>query len=240
MNLGFDRTKSICWCADLADQYAQIQTAIYGQFLKALEGVILSAKDAGVSFSAHSLKQADRQFDEAKNVFLDMFINNWDEIYFLTSVESRLVELHLDAQTKEYGFGKTLDLLLSANHSTYKSALRFGGAFRGLSDRLANMHGAMGYIVQNKARQIDWKIGTADGKLVKCTRFVYMNCRHWCYLSAVYHDLYLAQENDIKEVGVGYEKFKNYPVKELLENKELFNSLFHFGSRNQFEQLYVI
>lgn len=167
---------------------AQEQTAQYEYFLGALKANVLSVKASGTRLLAPHLNKARADFNKQavtihtilKNKFYDRYsdaIQNMDEATYMKWIGEAEME---------YTFA--LDRMISANRATYLAALQHGGAFDGLSDLLKNMHGSIGYIVQEKAQQMRWNVRLSDGRTVSALKLLYAVSRQYAYrLFAVSH-----------------------------------------------------
>ena len=215
------------------EQLAQEQTAQYEYFLGSLKANILSIKASGAKLKTPQLDKARAQFNHQavnihtmlKGAFYDRYnsaINGMDELLYMK---------WLGEAEMEYTFA--LDRILSANRTTYLAALSHGGAFGGLSDLLKDMHGGIGYLVQEKAQEIKWNVRLSDGRTVSSLKLLYTVSRQYAYrLYAVNHLLMdydrkvEIRDKDDKTLvkGLGRDILKNYK----------YSSLFKYGGGNYF------
>lgn len=204
--------------------FAQQQTALYEQFLNSLQTFTLTTRQSGEEVTTKLMRVADSMYFENKATLEYYFYNAIDEIKpdeetFWT--KKPLAELEA-----------LLTKCIHANNGTFKSALRFGGAFKGLSDYMSGMSGSMGYLVQKKAQEIHWKVRLRDGRSVTCTRVLYVALKHFANRAFIYKYLTEMPANaDVTIEQLGSDQVVVYKAKDLLEDEELCESLFHVGSR---------
>lgn len=163
------------------EQLAQDQTAQYECFLNSLRADIVATKASGEKVSAPSLDRAKAEFNK-----LAVRVRQWMVTALYGSFESYLTQMKesdymvwIGGAEMDYQFA--IDRIISANRSTFISALRFGGAFGGFSDLLKSMHGSIGYLVQQKAQEIRWNVRLSDGRTVSSLKLLYSVTRHFAY-----------------------------------------------------------
>ena len=223
----------------LIDQLAQENTSLYEQFLAANQAVVLRLKQSGTDISPHVLERAESDFNNsARNVYSWMLDNI--SRYVPDGLIPKLSSDEYDTWIKnaELGFTEGLNRSIAANRSTFLSAMRFGGAFGGLSHLLENMHGSMGFLVQKKAQEMQWNVRLSDGRTIRSTKLVYLLSHRYLNCMMAANTLKLAQESDLDVVL--YDKNGQVIVLEegdptiLLNDVEIVDKYFHFNSRNYF------
>lgn len=215
------------------DQLAQEQTAQYEYFLGSLKANVLAIKSSGMKMLSPQMEKAKAGFNKQavnihtllKNAFYDRYhpsISGMDEVLYMK---------WLGEAEMEYTFA--LDRILSANRATYLSALKNGGAFGGLSDLLKDMHGAIGYLVQEKVQEMKWNVRLSDGRTVSSLKLLYTVARQYAYrlyalnhLFAFYEAKVEIRDKDDKVLvkGFGRDILKNFK----------YASLFKYGGGNYF------
>lgn len=215
------------------DELAQEQTAQYEYFLGSLKANILSIKASGAKLKTPQLDKARAQFNhQAVNIYT-MLKNAFYDRYSsaITGMDELLYMKWLGEAEMDYTF--SLDRILSANRSTYLAALNHGSAFGGLSDLLKDMHGGIGYLVQEKAQEIKWNVRLSDGRTVSSLKLLYTVSRQYAYrLYALNHLLsdydrkieIRDKDDKVLVKGLGRDILKNYK----------YSSLFKYGGENYF------
>lgn len=219
----------------LATEFAQAQCAVYEQFLNSNHSKVLAMKAAGEKPTPGVISKYGRKFNSEAaqlSIWLNDNLDNYYELYrnlfeenFTTFLDIGLPALNAARQG--------LENCLSANGGTFLSALKFGSAFNGFSDLLADMHGSMGYLVQRKSQEMKWNVRTKDGKSMSSVRYVYTLFRHAAYVTEI-----LAQILTAKRFGQNVRVMdKNGdPIAELkpeeLTQRETFDKFFHVNSEN--------
>lgn len=216
----------------MANQFAQESTALYEQFLDSLQNITLTIKESGTAVSPKILSDAQAIFTDRESVFYDYFSRVYyslAEIPDDKKLEFWHLQPHLDVDD-------VLNSCLLANRSTFISAIRFGGAFKGLSGLLKDMHGSMGYLVQKKSRVIQWNVRTKDGRTWSCKRMFFNACRHYAYRLFTLNELLNAKKYNIEVVEIGVrngEDADRVKLDDLLYSEELVEKFFGYGSQNE-------
>lgn len=215
-----------------ANDFAQQQTALYEQFLDSLQAFTLSLDQSNARVTPKVISEAENLFNHRRDTFFQYFFIQYFD--FVKQPIDRKLDFWYVPQRIE--IEDAISSCLSANHGTFMAAIRFGGAFKGLSGLLKDMHGSMGYVVQKKARSIQWNVRTRDGRTWACKRMVFNASRHYAYRVGTLMELLQAQKCGCKYVYVGREFDENpekVKLEKLLYSEELADKYFGYGSQNE-------
>ena len=213
------------------EQLAQDQTAQYECFLNSLRADIVATKAAGEKVSAPALDRAKAEYNR-----LAVRVRQWMVTGLYGNFESYLTKMTesdymvwVGGAEMDYQFA--IDRVISANRSTYISALRFGGSFGGLSDLLKNMHGSIGYLVQQKAQEIRWNVRLSDGRTISSLKLLYTTTRHFAYRLYAAKQLLDAGDSIVAIKDENDKVLMMGKANELVKNPQVAN-LFKYNGRN--------
>lgn len=217
---------------DSANTFAQEITALYEQFLESLQSLTFTIESSGTRVTPKVLREAERFYADREQTFTAYFFRDYlglTDVPEDKKLEFWYLQPRLDVDD-------SLNSCLYANHGTFISAIRFGGAFKGLSGLLKDMHGSMGYIVQNKSRTMQWNVRTKDGRTWGCKRMLFNACRHYAYRALTLKELLTAKKFGNKTVQIGREfdeTLDTVKIDDLLYSKGLVDKYFGYGSQNE-------
>lgn len=215
-----------------ANQFAQEITSLYEQFLESLQSLTFTLESSGTRVSPKVLRDAERFYSEREKTFSGYFYRDYlglADVPEDKKLEFWYLQPRLDIE-------ESLNSCLFANYGTFISAIRFGGAFKGLSDLLKDMHGSMGYVVQKKAQSMQWNVRTRDGRTWSCKRMIFNACRHYAFRILTLHEILNAKNNGCKTVQIGREfdeELDTVKVDDLLYSEDLADKYFGYGSQNE-------
>lgn len=216
-------TESRKFSIEDAHAYAQRQASIYETYLKALSATIYGIRGAGITVTPKALQNARIEFYKQTNLLITLLAQT-DIQFGLTDVAGKE---ELQAFTNR---------CLVANKGTFDSALRFGehNVFH-----LIDAWGAMGFLAQNRASKIEWKVRSANGSSLDAIRAFYVSFRDYAYQAML--DKVLKEESIdpyIYIINKDKEIINKWAVKELLDRKSsVRKGYFHIGSNNWLETL---
>lgn len=219
-----------------ANEFAQNITSLYEQFLDSLQNMTLTIEASGTRITPKIVNEAQRLFLDRESVFTDFFYR--DYLSLAEAPDDKKLEFwYLNARLD---IENSLDSCLLANRGTFMAAIRFGGAFKGLSGLLKDMHGSMGYLVQQQARLIRWNVRTRDGRTLACKRMMFSACRHYAYRLLTLKELLTAKRYGVEVVQVGLledeavgKETQDLRLDDLLYSEKLADKYFGYGSRNE-------
>lgn len=205
-----------------ADLYAQRQTNIYEQFLKALEAIIFGIRGSNMPITPSVIKKAEIEFERHKQIAIDL-LSEGDMLYPFENAKF-LEALYV----RENRF-------FEANKATFLSAIKFGSLE---VYHLFEAHGGFGLLAQQKSTEIRWTIRSANGSKLDACKAFYVDHRDFAYQTFI--DMIVEENPDATEFGVTFEDpimlaFNTEAIKrkDLADrNNERRKKFFHVGSNN--------
>lgn len=205
-----------------ADLYAQRQTNIYEQFLKALEAIIFGIRGSNMPITPSVIKKAEIEFERHKQIAIDL-LSEGDMLYPFENAEG-LEALYV----RENRF-------FEANKATFLSAIKFGSLE---VYHLFEAHGGFGLLAQQKSTEIKWTVRSISGSRLDACKAFYVDHRDFAYQTFI--DMIVEENPDAKVFGVTFAEQELYLFntpgirRECLadRNDERRKKFFHVGSYN--------
>lgn len=205
-----------------ADLYAQRQTNIYEQFLKALEAIIFGIRGSNMPITPSVVRKAEIEFERHKQIAIDL-LSEGDKLYPFENAK------FLDAlYARENKF-------FEANKATFLSAIKFGSL---QVYHLFEAHDGFGLLAQQKSTEIRWTVRSANGSKLDACRAFYVDHRDFAYQTFL--DMIVEENPDATLFGVTFEDptmlwFNTEGIRreDLVDrNSERRKKFFHVGSNN--------